>query len=127
MKATSLANPKGRIHIEGRLPGKLAGAVVRVHLELPIGARPGDLQALPKRESAGAAERDRVAAENHRKVNSRIISTTSATAEGTRFTCSLEVPANLAAPMFVVRAYAEAGDECAQGVLKLPSPAAAGH
>jgi hypothetical protein len=98
-----------------------------VNLERPIGARPGDLQALPAHDSSGAAERDRVAAENHRKANSRVISTASATAAGTRFTCSLEVPADPAAPMFVVRAYAEAGDECAQGVLKVPAAAPAGH
>ncbi len=126
MKATSAVSPSRRIEIQGRLPEKLAGAVVRVSLELPIGARPGDLQVLPKRESAGVAERDRVAAENHLKVNSRLISTASATAAGKRFTCSLEVPAKLVAPMIVVRAYAEAGDDCAQGALKIPSPAAAG-
>lgn len=126
LKATSLVNSMKRISIEGRLLEKLAGAVVRVNLERAIGARPGDLQSLPTREATGAAERDRVAAENHRKVNSRLISAATTIAEGTRFTCSLEVPDNLAVPMVVVRAYAEAGDEAAQGVLKLPAPTAAG-
>ena len=126
MKATNSASPARRINIEGKLPEKLAGATVRVTLERTIGARPGDLQPLPSSESAGAAERDRIAAENNRKMNSRVIATATATAEGTRFACSLEVPANLAAATVVVRAYAEAGDEAAQGVLKLPPPVAAG-
>ena len=41
LKASSLGSPGWRIHVEGRLPEKLAGAVVRVSLELPIGVRPG--------------------------------------------------------------------------------------
>jgi len=108
-----------RLTIEGELPEKLAGAKVRVSLERAIGTRPADLQALPELSPDGSVERDRIAAENNRKVNNRMISTATATAQGRSFACSLEVPANLAVPMVVVRAFAEAGNEIAEGVLKL--------
>ncbi len=77
----------------GDLPENLAGAKVRVCLERSIGTRPADLQALPEASSVGVAERDRIAAENNHKVNERIISATTATAQSRRFACSLEVPA----------------------------------
>ena len=123
LKATSPVSPATRLNIEGELPEKLAGARVRVSLERAVGARPGDLQALPEPSPDGAAERDRVAAENNCKVNSRTISTATATAAGRSFACSLEVPANLGVPTVVVRAFAEAGTEIAEGVLKLPARA----
>jgi arylsulfatase len=127
LKATSPVSPATRLNIEGELPEKLAGAKVRVSLERAVGARPGGLQALPEPSPDGAAERDRVAAENNRKVNNRTISTATATAQGRSFACSLEVPANLGVSTVVVRAFAEAGDEIAEGVLKLPSGISAGH
>jgi len=126
MKVASPAASARRINIEGTLPAKLARATVRVDLERPIGARSEDLQKLPPPQSADAAERDRVAVENHRKVSNRPISSTRATADGTRFTCSLAVPANFTLPTVIVRAYAEAGDEAAQGVLKLATTSAGG-
>jgi arylsulfatase A-like enzyme len=121
LKATSPVTPAVRLNIEGELPAKLAGSKVRVSLERAIGTRPADLQALPEPSSDGAAERDRIAAENNRKTNNRTIATATATAQGKSFTCSLEVPANLTVPMVVVRAFAEAGNEIAEGVLKLPT------
>ena len=127
MKAASPVSPATRLNIEGGLPENLAGARVRVSLERTIGTRPGDCQALPEPSANGTAERDRIAAENNRKVNSRTISTATATAQGRSFACSLEVPANLAVPMVVVRAFAEAGTEIAEGVLKLPAGTSAGR
>jgi hypothetical protein len=127
LKATSPVSPATRLNIEGELPEKLAGAKVRVSLERPIGARPGDLQTLPEPSANGAAERDRIASENNRKVNRRTVSTATVTAQGRSFACSLEVPANLAVPMVVVRAFAEARNEIAEGVLKLPAMSAAGR
>ena len=127
LKATSPVSPATRLSIEGDLPEKLAGAKVRVSLERAIGTRPGDVQALPEPSADGAVERDRIAAENNPKVNNRTISTATATAQGRSFACSLEVPANLAVPMVVVRAFAEAGNEIAEGVLKLPAVTAAGR
>ena len=121
LRATSPVSPAARLNIEGDLPENLAGARVRVSLERAIGSRPGDLQTLPELSADGAAERERMAAENNNKVNNRTISTASATAQGRSFACSLEVPANLAVPMVVVRAFAEAGNEIAEGVLKLPA------
>jgi arylsulfatase A-like enzyme len=120
LRATSPVSPATRLRIEGDLPENLAGAKVRLSLERAIGTRPADLQALPELSSDGAAEHDRIAAENNRKVNKRTIATATTTAHGKSFTCSLEVPANLAGPMVVVRAFAEAGTEIAEGVLKLP-------
>ena len=121
LKATSPVCPAARLNIEGDLPEKLAGAKVKVSLERAIGARPGDLQALPEPSADGAAERDRIAAENNRKMSNRTISTAITTAAGRSFVCSLEVPANLTMSMVVVRAFAEAGSEIAEGVLKLPA------
>jgi hypothetical protein len=79
---------------------------------------------LPEATSDGAAESDRIAGENNRKVNNRTIATATATAEGKRFACSLDVPVTLSVPMVVVRAFAEAGSEIAEGVLKLPTVSA---
>jgi hypothetical protein len=127
MKATCPVNPAARLNIEGTLPEELAGAKVRVSLERAIGARPGDWQALPEPSSDGTAERGRIAAENNRKVNSRTVSTATATAQGRSFACSLDVPGNLAVSTVVVRAFAETGSEIAEGVLKLASGASAGR
>jgi hypothetical protein len=76
---------------------------------------------LPEPSPDGAVERDRIAAENNTKMNNRTLATAIATAQGRSFACSLEVPANLAGPMVVLRAFAEAGAEIAEGVLKLPA------
>jgi hypothetical protein len=127
LRANGPVSPAARLSIEGDLPETLAGAKVRVSLERAIGTRPADLQALPEPSPDGAVERDRIAAENNRKVNNRTIATATATARGKSFTCSLEVPANLAVPMVVVRAFAEAGAEIAEGVIKLPAVPGAGR
>jgi hypothetical protein len=122
LKATSPVFPATRLNIEGELPEKLAGATVRVSVERPIGARPGDWQALPEASANGTADRDGIAAENNRKTNSRTICTATATAAGRRFACSMELPANLTVHTVVVRAFAQAANEIAEGVLKLPVP-----
>lgn len=121
LRAASPVSPATPLSIAGDLPENLAGAKVRVSLERAPGTRPADLQALPEPSSAAAAERDRIATENNRKANSLTIATATTTAQGKTFTCSLDVPANLAVPTVVVRAFAEAGSGIAEGVLKLPT------
>ena len=82
---------------------------------------------LPEPSPDGAVERDRIAAENNTKVNNRTISTATVPAQGRSFACSLEVPANLAVQMVIVRAFAEAGNELAEGVLKLTAGTSGGR
>lgn len=106
--------------VSGVLPARLAGAALRVTLERPLASHPADLGRLPADTPENRAARDGVADENRRRANQFVLAAASATAEGVRFKCALAAPDKLSWPRVVVRAYAEKGAECGQGVAELP-------
>lgn len=98
--------------VQGTLPGRLAGAVVHLSLERPIGAVPAGV------DSASVAS-----AENCARANSFILTSAEASLNGNKFTCTLTPPSALPWTNLVLRATAATSGESALGVLSL----AVGH
>jgi hypothetical protein len=121
LRASHPITPGAQLTIEGNLPQELAGASVRITLERATGMRPPEWRQLPPRANGTTDERNRIAAENNEKINTRLILAATAKADGQQFRCVLEVPANQSSPVVVVRACADKGEQMAQGVLKLPA------
>jgi hypothetical protein len=104
--------------VNGTVPARLAGAALRLTLERPLSSRPADLEPLPPDSPANHAARDRIAAGNCGRANQFVLASATATADAQHFQCVLAAP-KLPWPEVVVRAFAEKGDECAEGVATL--------
>jgi hypothetical protein len=92
--------------VRGALPGRLAGAVVTVTLERPLGAEPAGS------DNAGAPTAERCA-----RANNFVLATARAVVTGNQFTCPLTPPAALPWSTLVLRATAATANESALGVL----------
>jgi hypothetical protein len=104
--------------VKGTVPAQLAGVALRVTLERPLLSRPLNLEPLPPDSPDNRAARDRIAADNCGRANQSVLASATAVANEQRFQCVLAAP-KLPWPEVVVRAFAEEGDECAQGVAVL--------
>ena len=94
--------------IHGALPGRLAGAVVQVSLERPLGAPP-----------AGVDNARAPSAENCARANNFILTSAKASLSGNQFTCALTPPSALPWTNLILRATAATTGESALGVLPL--------
>jgi hypothetical protein len=104
--------------VKGAVPPRLAGAALRVTLERPLPSRPASLEPLPQDSPANRPARERIAADNCGRANQFVLASATALADAQHFQCVLAAP-KLPWPEVVVRACAEKGDECAQGVATL--------
>ncbi len=118
LEMTGPARSGHSLTVKGTVPVRLAGAALRVTLERPLSSQPANLEPLPPDSPANRATRDRIAADNRGRANQFVLASATAVADAPRFQCVLAAP-ELPWPEVVVRAVAEKGDECAQGVAVL--------
>ncbi len=121
MEPIARASLEESVSVSGTLPEELKGATVCLDVESSSGAPASGLERMP----AESPDRERLATENHRRANHRVLATAKATANERAFRCSLGLPLNLGFTNLVIRAYAETGNDCAQGILQMAIPGAA--
>jgi hypothetical protein len=120
MEVPATIGPGATITVKGSVPGRLAGAVVRVTLERPINSLPAGLEKLPAASAENRADRERVAIENCGRANNVVLASVEARLEGNNFVCTVAAPAQLPWAKLIVRASAASQAGAAFGVATLP-------
>jgi hypothetical protein len=119
LQVDGLASPGKRITVRGVLPGRLAGATVRLALERPLSSRPTGIEKLPESSPENRGRREQMIAANHQRANDYILAAAEVTPSGPRFTCPLDVPATFSWTNAILRAIATTKTDSALGVLSL--------